>query len=91
MSFLSTVFSLFVKEAPHIEEDLKVLNNMTKAIRDMITSLKTGRERDAALSALETVAMQGFQAIMAHAGTASTAGKAAAAAETVIASLSAKK
>lgn len=66
MSFLSQAFSFFVKEAPHLQQDLSTLNNLTKEIRDMISGLKSGRERDAALVALENVAMQGWQAIVAH-------------------------
>lgn len=66
MSFLSQAFSFFVKEAPHLEQDLATLNTLTKQIRDMVSGLSSSRERDSALTALENVAMQGFQAIVAH-------------------------
>lgn len=67
MSFLSSMVSFLIKEAPHAAEDLQTLNTLTKNIRDVLTKLPSnGREVQAALTALETVAQQGFQAIASH-------------------------
>ena len=78
MSFLSSMLSFLVKEAPHAAEDLHTLNTLTTSIRDVLTKLPSNaREVQAALTALETVAQQGFQAIAAHSSMAAAPGKSA--------------
>jgi hypothetical protein len=78
MSFLSSMVSFLVKEAPHAAEDLHTLNNLTTQIRDLINKHPTNtREGAAALVALETVAQQGFQFLAAHAGMVAAPGKSA--------------
>jgi hypothetical protein len=78
MSFLSSMFSFLVKEAPHVADDLKALNTMTKEVRDLINKFPTNtREAQAALTALETVAQQGFQLIASHSSMVAAPGKSA--------------
>ncbi|MCJ2085489.1 hypothetical protein MKK88_05705 [Methylobacterium sp. E-005] len=78
MSFLSSMLTFLVKEAPHAAEDLQTLNSLTKQIRDLINKHPTNtREGFATLTALETVAQQGFQFLAAHSSMVAAPGKSA--------------
>jgi hypothetical protein len=78
MSFLSSMVSFFVKELPHAAEDLKALDTMTKEVRDLLKKFPSNtREAQAALTALETVAQQGFQLIASHSSMTAAPGKSA--------------
>jgi hypothetical protein len=80
MSFLSALLQFAINEAPHAVDDLKTLNNLTKQIRDIINkhpNPTSVREGAAALTALETVAQQGFQFIASHSSMVASAAKAA--------------